>query len=68
MSTVLCTKFHTILCTKIATANTVIGLVLKFILGYREHFQQNYMLTKRLGCENLQLFFRIAPRTIYGPL
>jgi len=33
-----------------------------------KYFQQNYMLTKCLCHENLELFFRVAPKRICGPL
>jgi len=32
-----------------------------------EYFLQNYMLTKCLGHENLELTFRAAPKSIWGP-
>jgi len=33
-----------------------------------KYFPQNYMLTKCLGCKNLELYFRVAPKSISGPL
>jgi len=33
-----------------------------------KYFLQYHMLTKGLGRENLQIFFRVAPESICGPL
>jgi len=32
------------------------------------YFPQKYMLTKCLGRKNLELFFRLAPKRVCGPL
>jgi len=32
-----------------------------------KYFPQNYMLTKCLGRENLEIFFKIKPKNICGP-
>jgi len=61
--TVLCTKFHTILCNELLLSI----VVLKLIFNY-EVFFTNEMLTKCLGCKNLELFFRVAPKSIFRPL
>jgi len=53
--TVLCAKFHKILCKKVTT------VVLKM------YFPKNYMLTRYLGHKNLEQFSRVVPKSICRP-
>jgi len=51
--TVLCAKFLSILGNEVAT-------------DIMKYFPQNYMLKKCRICENFELLFRVAPKSICG--